>query len=127
MGNTMHRGKARVIATKNVYQMLINNEPMSEVIAQYETKDEFLMSLCDGVSKNLEMLNLTLNENLKKGWSLKRLNTIDHAILLIACYEILFTDLDRRVVINEAIENSKIYCDDDRFKFINAVLDKIER
>ncbi len=123
----MHRGKARVIATKNVYQMLINNEPMNEVIAQYETRDEFLMMLCEGVSKNLEMLDLVITKNLKKGWTLTRLNTIDHAILLIACYEILFTDLDRRVVINEAIENSKIYCDDNRFKFINAVLDKVEK
>ncbi len=123
----MHRGKARVIATKNVYQMLINNEPMNEVIAQYETRDDFLMNLCNGVSNNLEMLNLIITQNLKKGWTLTRLNTIDHAILLVACYEILFTDLDRRVVINEAIENSKIYCDDNRFKFINAVLDKVEK
>lgn len=123
----MHRGKARIIATKNVYQMLINNEPMSDVIAQYETRDDFLMLLCDGVSKNLEMLNLVVLQNLKKGWTLKRLNTIDHAILLVACYEILFTDLDRRIIINEAIENSKIYCDDNRFKFINAILDKVEK
>ncbi len=123
----MHRGKARIIATKNVYQMLINNEPMSDVIAQYETRDDFLMLLCDGVSQNLEMLNLVVLQNLKKGWTLKRLNTIDHAILLVACYEILFTNLDRRIIINEAIENSKIYCDDNRFKFINAILDKVEK
>ncbi len=121
----MHRGKARIIATKNVYQMLINNEPMSDVVAQYETRDDFLMLLCDGVSKNLEMLNLEITANLKKGWTLARINTIDHAIMLVAAYETLFTDLDRKIIINEAVENAKIYCDDDRHKFINAVLDKI--
>lgn len=121
----MHRAKARIIATKNVYQMILNNEGMSDVIAQYETKDDFLMQICNGVSDNYEMLSLEVESNLKKGWSLKRLNVIDRAILLVACYELLFTDLDRRIVINEAVENAKIYCDDDRHKFINGVLDKI--
>ncbi len=121
----MHRGKARVIAMKNVYQMLLNEETMAEVVAQYETRDDFLMQLCEGVSNNLEMLNLEVESNLKKGWNLKRLNTIDQAILLIAAYELLFTDLDRRIIINEAVENAKIYCDDDRYKFINGTLDKI--
>lgn len=121
----MHRAKARIIATKNVYQMILNNEGMSDVIAQYETKDDFLMQICNGVSDNYEMLSLEVESKLKKGWSLKRLNVIDRAILLVACYELLFTDLDRRIVINEAVENAKIYCDDDRHKFINGVLDKI--
>lgn len=121
----MHRAKARVIATKNIYQMILNNESMKDVIAQYETKDDFLMQLCNGVSENYEMLSLEVESKLRTGWSLKRLNVIDRAILLVASYEILFTDLDKRIIINEAVENAKIYCDDDRHKFINGVLDQI--
>ncbi len=121
----MQRAKARVIATKNIYQMILNNESMKDVIEQYETNDDFLMQLCNGVSDNYEMLSLEVESKLKEGWSLKRLNVIDRSILLVACYEILFTDLDKRIVINEAVENAKTYCDDDRHKFINGVLDKI--
>ncbi|MFV0424706.1 MAG: transcription antitermination factor NusB [Bacilli bacterium] len=121
----MHRGKARVIATKNIYQMILNDESMKDVIAQYETKDDFLMQLCNGVSNNYEMLNLEIESKLKKGWSMNRLNVIDRAILLVASYEILFSDLDKRIIINEAVENAKVYCDDERHKFINGVLDKI--
>lgn len=121
----MHRGKARVIATKNVYQMLINRETMDEVVAQYETRDDFLMELCYGVSEHLENLTNEIKQNLKKGWSIERLNTIDLAITLVAAFELLYTDLDRRIIINEAVDNAKVFCDDDRYKFINGVLDKI--
>ena len=47
------------------------------------------------------------------------------AILRMAIYELKYEDTPDLVVINEAIELSKKYSDDNVRKMINAVLDKI--
>ncbi len=44
---------------------------------------------------------------------------------ILAIYEILFEDLPKAVVINEAIELSKRLASDGAPKFVNGLLDKI--
>ncbi len=122
----MQRTKARTIAIKNVYQSLVNNETALEVIAQYQTKDSFALEITNKVIEHKNLINEIITSNLKQGWTLSRLNYIDRAILMVAIYELKFTDVARQVIINEAIENAKTFCDDDRYKFINGVLDKVE-
>ncbi len=48
------------------------------------------------------------------------------AILLVGCYELLETEQGKEVIINEAVELSKKYCDEDAYKFINGLLNKIK-
>ena len=48
------------------------------------------------------------------------------AISALAIYEILFENLSRAIVINEAIELSKKLASDGAPKFINAILDQIK-
>ncbi len=43
----------------------------------------------------------------------------------MAFQEILVDKTPKTVVINEAIELSKKYCDDDSYKLINGVLDRL--
>lgn len=62
---------------------------------------------------------------LKEKWSVDRLSKMELAILLIAVYELLDLDENKTVVINEAVELSKKYCDLDAYKYINAVLHAI--
>ena len=52
---------------------------------------------------------------------------VERAILQMAVAEMHASDLENRIVINEAIEITKEYGSDDGYKFINAVLDKIAR
>lgn len=58
-------------------------------------------------------------------WTIDRLGNTDQAILRIGIYELVYSDTPAIVAINEAIELSKLYSDDDVRKMINAVLDKI--
>ena len=58
-------------------------------------------------------------------WELRRLGLTDQAIIRIAIYELLYTDIDGKVAIDEAINISKEYCDEKIVKMINGVLDKI--
>ena len=70
-----------------------------------------------------------IDEKIKKyseGWDFSRIDKVDLAILRTAIYEILFDDVPTRVAINEAIELSKEYSSEKSYRFINAVLAKIE-
>jgi N utilization substance protein B len=63
-----------------------------------------------------------------QNWSFERIAKVDLAILRLAVYELIFNrDVPAPVVINEAIEISKIYSSDESKRFVNGVLDKIAR
>lgn len=68
-----------------------------------------------------------IDENLKQGWSFESLKPIEKAILILAVYEIIYTKIDKKIVINEAIIIAKTYCPNDVYKYINGVLDKINK
>jgi len=52
---------------------------------------------------------------------------IDRAILQIATYELLYLNLHKNIVINEAVELGKRYSTENSGSFINGILDTIWR
>jgi transcription antitermination factor NusB len=61
-------------------------------------------------------------------WQFDRLAAIVRNILRLALFEMLFLDEIPAVVsINEAIEITKIYQDEEASRFVNGILDKILR
>ena len=70
----------------------------------------------------LEEIDNVISNNLKD-WKLERLSKMDRQILRISAYEILHSDIQYKVSINEAVELSKKYSEkDESYKFINGVL-----
>ena len=67
-----------------------------------------------------------MNSLLTPNYSRAKLSRkVDKAILSIGIYELIYTDTPPIVAINEAIELSHKYSDDNVSKMINACLDKI--
>lgn len=61
-------------------------------------------------------------------WQLDRMATVDRNILRLASFELLYRqDIPPKVAINEAVELAKKYGDVDSGKFVNGVLDKINK
>ena len=85
---------------------------------------EFAKELYSGVKVNLESVDEVINTYLKE-WNLSEIGNIERAILRLGTYEILHSDLDDAVIINEAIELAKMLCNDTSPKFINGVLDAV--
>jgi len=85
---------------------------------------EFAKELYSGVKINLGSVDEVINTYLKE-WNLSEIGNIERAILRLATYEILHSELDDAVIINEAIELAKKLCNDTSPKFINGVLDAI--
>ncbi len=63
-----------------------------------------------------------------ENWKLERIAKMDLNLLRIGVYELLGPEpLPAEVVVNEAIEIAKKYCDDGSPSFVNGVLDRVAR
>jgi N utilization substance protein B len=66
-------------------------------------------------------------EKHSENWTIKRMSTLDRSILYIAVYELMFTDTPPPVIINEALEIAKRFCGTGTGKFLNGVLDAVNK
>ena len=89
-----------------------------------EVDNEFVKQIVYGVVTYKDEIDNKANKYMKD-WSIDRIDKTGASILRMAIYELLYTDTPELVVINEAIELSKKYSDENVRKIINAVLDKI--
>ncbi|AJC87449.1 transcription antitermination factor NusB [Campylobacter insulaenigrae] len=87
---------------------------------------KFTLELYQGVKEKLENLDEKINDCLKEH-KLDGVANIEKAILRLGAYEILFTSTQKAIIINEAIELAKEMAGDNAPKFINGVLDKIDK
>lgn len=123
------RHDMREIAVRCVYQHLLLGTDIRKCVFDAmkgnNEIDGYLYSLTIGtVEHEQEYINL-ISEHLRKDWSFDRLSVIEQAILLISLQEILENQIPKPVVINEAINLAKKFCDEDSYKLINGVLDQI--
>lgn len=86
--------------------------------------DEF-MSILYQIEERLEIYETVINHHLKQSWRFERLGLLEQAILLLSCAELEFADVDKVVIVNEAVELAKEFCDSDSYKLINGVLDAL--
>lgn len=114
-----------ILYQKSIYEKNKIDFTVDNLISNtLEIENEFVKDTVYGVITYQKELDEIVNNNLNN-WTIDRLGFTDQAILRIAAYELLYTDTPDIVVINEAIELSKQYSDDDVRKMINAALDKI--
>ena len=92
--------------------------------ANVEVENEFVKQVVYGCVTYKDKIDNLANKYMND-WSIDRIDKTGAAILRMAIYELMYADTPEVVVINEAIELSKKYSDDNVRKIINAVLDKI--
>ena len=85
---------------------------------------EFALKIFNGTVENLEKIDEEIKLHLSQG-TLEDLGSVEKSILRLAVYEILFEELPKAIIINEAIELSKRLASDGAPKFVNGLLDKI--
>ncbi len=138
------RRKARELAVKTLYALdycesepefkefgLLNAYPeiLSEM-AGHEGVDSgnaavlFADDLVRNAIIHLDEIESMLAKH-SSNWSLDRIVSLDHNILKVAIYEMMFTDTPAPIVINEAIELAKKYSSESSGKFVNGILDAV--
>jgi N utilization substance protein B len=127
------RQQARMAVVSLLYAYDLGNgntsEHSSEILEEKKIRNkqkDFALTLYEGVMEHLEDVDKAIITHLKD-WDFERLGAIERATLRLAGYEILFSDLDSAVVINEAVEITKAFGTEQSPKFINGVLDAIAK
>jgi len=62
---------------------------------------------------------------LLQNWHIDRVSVCTRLVLRYAIWELIHTDVDTRIIINEAIELAKCFAEKDAYKFINGILDQL--
>ncbi len=126
------RSELRIIIMTILYQIDIYDERkitynIDDVINEnIDVDNEFVKDIVYGVITYKNDLDVLANKYITD-WTIDRLDKTGTNILRMALYELKYMDTPEVVVINEAIELAKKYCDDSVRKIINAVLDKVIR
>ena len=132
----MTRTETRELAFELLYSLEIQKvkqEEYNEQIEIFLTEQnisqpkvkEYIVETVNGINKNEERILKLISQNLKEKWSIDRLSKVNVTILKLATYEIIYTKLPYKVVVNEAVEIAKKYGDDNSSAFINGVLANI--
>lgn len=132
------RRTARIIAFQALYSWEINPKPVKDILSfewidteRLETISEdtitFARLIICGTIEHIETVDALIKRQLEH-WDFSRVTRVDLAILRISVYALLFqTDVPATVTIDEAINISKQYGTNDSYRFINGVLDSIEK
>ena len=88
-------------------------------------KDSFIQDRLRSIQKNREKLDQVIMEH-SENWKKERMSLIDLNIMRLAVFEILFCeDIPDKVALNEAIELSKKFGDDNSASFVNGILNQV--
>lgn len=110
----------------DLLEALKDNLPVENPSDQLATDSlDYLRDLVTGVKENEAFLDEEISKTLQN-WSLQRIEVTNLLILRIAAYELHFhEEIDPSIVMNEAIEMTKSFNNENASKFVNGVLQGI--
>ena len=124
------RSRARVVQA--LYQWLVSSDDLVEIEKQFLNQKEgkiskaFFSNLFINIPKNISLLDEIIKPSLDR--SIDELGPIERAVLYLGVYELKFQpEVPYKVVINEAVELTKLYGAESAYKLINSSLDKIAK
>ena len=86
---------------------------------------EYVKDIAKGIKENDEEITKIISENLKSGWTIDRISTVDLSLLKLAIYEIKYIKTPYKIIINEVVNMAKKYGEETAGSFINGVLAKV--
>ena len=124
------RRRARRRALQALYQWNLTGQEVGEILTQFREEQDFsnvdtelFATLVRKVSKNQSDINEKIEPFLDR--PLKQLDVIEHVILSIGTYELLYSiEVPHQVVIDESVNLAKQFGAEQGHSFINGVLDK---
>lgn len=138
----MSRRKGRILAFQTLYSWDVASVPVEDLfsfswiesddptkeVVKDETICNFAKLIVTGTLEHLEEIDKLIESHLATNWSMDRINKVALAVMRLSVYSLLYQkDIHASIVIDEAVSIAKEYGAEDSFKFINAVLDKINK
>jgi transcription antitermination protein NusB len=131
MGN---RGRGRELAFQILFQFDMGVENLEFIFKHFpdllqarEVVSNFAKELSRDTLEKLQEIDSKI-EALSTNWHLKRLTSVDRALLRLGAYELIWReDIPVEVTINECVELAKKFASEDSPAFVNGVLDQIKK
>lgn len=131
------RRRGRILALQALFAWDFGCEITDELLnfswRQFEASEDCLQAdflfpkmIVLGTIENITEIDEIISSHLNN-WTIDRISAVDKAILRLSIYSLLYQkDIPAPIIIDEAVNLAKDFGSDDSYKFINAVLDKVE-
>jgi N utilization substance protein B len=119
--------KTRELVIQALYQKTISGDSNTKVLRELKQNQKNLNTDKVGqIVKDIKNLEQEFLETITKFSNIpsSRIGEVELSILYLALYEISLSQLDKPIIINEAIKLAKKFGQNSSHKFINAILDK---
>ncbi len=116
--------RSRDKVLQSLYEIELGGSTVEEILEDKIIQKNYphFKDLLIGVTESISELDGLLQKIMER--DLSGLDPIERNALRLAIYEMLHSDLDKPIIINESIRLTKKYGAEDGYKFVNAVLDK---
>ena len=116
--------RSRDKVLQSLYEIDLGGSDAKEILKDKEMQKRYprFKDLLIGVTESMSNLDNLLQQLMDR--DLLGLDPIERNALRLAIYEMLNSDLDKPIIINESIRLTKKYGAVDGHKYVNAVLDK---
>ena len=119
------RSRAREVAVQSLYQIEANSGTEQELQEQAVHLERFLKGrLVEGVRAEQAALDTELDAR-SQNWRVSRMAATDRAILRMAAFELLHTDVPGPVAVDEAIELARRYGTEASPRFVAGILGRL--
>ena len=126
------RTKARERAVQALYQIDVASSDLDEALSRFwksfEPVEKEVRDLAEELVRGVAARRREIDdaiEGVSTHWRLDRMAKVDRNVLRLAVWELRFTEVPVKVVINEAIELGKKFGSESSGAFVNGVLDKL--
>ncbi len=83
---------------------------------------EYINDVIYGIYNNHKDITDIILKHIKPGWPIDRIYKIDISLIKLGIYELLYSKLPYKIVVNEVVELAKKYGDENSQKFVNGIL-----
>jgi N utilization substance protein B len=126
--------RTRELALQMLFQMDLGTVQIKDLEENFlpnasapEAAKEMSLELVKNVWDRVSEIDSNLRKHTEH-WDLARMAGVDRNVLRLGAYEILFdAEIPKSVAINEALEIVKKFSTEESSRFVNGVLDKLEK
>lgn len=120
------RHQLREIGMTCLYQYFLLNKDIKESLIEQSKQQEidpFLYTITIDAIKYKDHYIDVINNYVRDDWTFNRLSYVEQAILFMAVCELDLETAPKAIIIDEAVQLAKKYCDSESYRLINGVLD----
>ena len=120
--------KIRELVVQALYQKKITGDSNTKVFGELkQTNKKLVLDKVNQILKEIKLFEKDFSKTITDYSNIpfERIGGIELSILYLALYEVSKSNLDKPIIINEAIKLAKKFGQNSSHKFINAILDKV--